>query len=163
MAATYVVAMELSSTRAIRITWHCDASSNYAFRYCPRSLWKEFRVRTMTRPRILVVEDETLMAIVLESMIFEYVRQADVVVTPTVASAEHALLQPHFDFAFLDVNLTDGKSYRIAEILQDHGVPFAFISGISRDQDIPARLRHVPFIPKPYQPSQVTELLRNLA
>jgi DNA-binding LytR/AlgR family response regulator len=117
----------------------------------------------MTRPRILVVEDETLMAIVLESMIFEYVRQADVVVTPTVASAEHALLQPHFDFAFLDVNLTDGKSYRIAEILQDHGVPFAFISGISRDQDIPARLRHVPFIPKPYQPSQVTELLRNLA
>jgi DNA-binding LytR/AlgR family response regulator len=117
----------------------------------------------MTRPRILVVEDETLMAIVLESMIFEYVRQADVVVTPTCASAEHALMQPRFDFAFLDVNLTDGKSYRIADMLQDHGVPFAFISGISVDKEIPARLRHVPFIPKPYKPAQVTELLRNLA
>jgi DNA-binding LytR/AlgR family response regulator len=145
----------------MRLELRGDASRNYAVR-C-RLLAVERFAGKGNRPRILVVEDETLMAIVWESMIFEYVRQADVVVTPTVASAEHALLQPHFDFAFLDVNLTDGKSYRIAAILQDHCVPFAFISGISRDQDIPARLRHVPFIPKPYQPSQVTELLRNLA
>lgn len=114
----------------------------------------------MKRMRILVVEDDPFLVISLEQMIFEAV-PADVIVATTVAVAERELMPPHFDFAFLDVNLRDGKSYRVAEILADHGIAFAFVSGAPQDKDIPAHLRHVPFIPKPYDRDQIGEVLHD--
>jgi DNA-binding LytR/AlgR family response regulator len=115
----------------------------------------------MRNLRILVVEDDTFVAIGLEHLIDESVR-AEVVVAPTNAVAERELIRPNVNFAFLDVNLMDGKSYRVADILLDYGIPFAFVSGNNRDRDMPPRMRHIAFLQKPYKPEVVTSMLRKL-
>ena len=66
------------------------------------------------------------------------------------------------DFAFLDVDLPDGKSFPLAERLHESQVPFAFVSA-SRRSEIPARLRDVPFIAKPYQHAMLKEPLLGAA
>ena len=53
------------------------------------------------------------------------------------------------DFAFLDVDVSDGKSFDFARLLRDRGIPFAFVSA-SRPSDLPAALRDAPFIGKPF-------------
>jgi DNA-binding NtrC family response regulator len=111
--------------------------------------------------RILIVEDDTFLAIGLESTIMQ-VFPAEIVLAPTVAVAERELTRPQFDFAFLDVNVTDGKTYRIADILLDHGIRFAFVSGASRDKEMPVHLRHIPFLPKPYRARQIGAIVRKL-
>lgn len=111
--------------------------------------------------RILVLEDEHLLALSLQEIIFETV-EAEFTVIPSVASAEAALAKHDFDFAFLDVHVTDGETYKIASILIDEGVPFAFVSGAAKDRSFPAHLRDVPFLAKPYRPAQITALLHQM-
>ncbi len=48
----------------------------------------------------------------------------------SVAAAEKALAKARFDFAFLDVNVTDGTTYGIAASLLMDKIPFAFVSGL---------------------------------
>jgi hypothetical protein len=93
-------------------------------------------------------------------LIFDTV-EADVSIVSSVASAR-AVLRDEFDFAFLDVNIEDGKSYKIADVLLNEGVPFAFVSGIARDETFPEHLRSVPFLPKPYEPAQISAMLRGI-
>jgi two-component SAPR family response regulator len=68
-------------------------------------------------------------------------------------------LHEALDFAFLDVNVTDGKTFEVAQILERKRVPFAFISGSSQEQ-LPSDLRGVPFIPKPCYPAQIERVLQ---
>lgn len=63
------------------------------------------------------------------------------------------------DFALLDVDLPDGKSYDVASRLDQKMIPFAFVSG-SAPAEMPAHLRHARFIAKPYQPSAIIDSLR---
>jgi len=60
------------------------------------------------------------------------------------------------------VQVTDGETYKIAYILLDKGVPFTFVSGLAKDQSVPARLRDVPFLSKPYRPAQIAALLHQI-
>ncbi len=94
--------------------------------------------------RILIVEDDPLVAMSLEMMVTEIVT-ATVVVKASVAATKK-ILHDILDFAFLDVNVTDGKTFEVAQILERKRVPFAFISGSSQEQ-LPSDLRSVPFIP----------------
>jgi hypothetical protein len=48
-----------------------------------------------------------------------------------VRSAEEILNEP-FDFPFLDINETNGETFRIARMLLKKGVPFAFVSAALR-------------------------------
>lgn len=115
----------------------------------------------MKRRRILVVEDDPMLALSLEQIILD-AGPAEVIAIRTIADAERELTRCSFGFALLDVHLADGKSYKIADILEDHGVPFAFVSGATRDPDVPAHLRHIPLLPKPYRPGLICALLRKL-
>jgi two-component SAPR family response regulator len=63
------------------------------------------------------------------------------------------------DFAFLDIEVTDGKTFEIAQILERKHVPFVFVSGAPRDQ-LPIELRSVPFIPKPFHAAQIESALQ---
>jgi DNA-binding LytR/AlgR family response regulator len=74
-----------------------------------------------------------------------------------VASTKKVLHEP-FDFAFLDVDVTNGKTFEVARLLGEKGVPFVFVSGASLN-DLPDELRDVPFIPKPFLPSQIKQAL----
>jgi two-component SAPR family response regulator len=63
------------------------------------------------------------------------------------------------DFAFLDVDVTNGKTFEVAQILERKRVPFVFISGSPQGQ-LPSDLRTVPFIPKPFYSAQIERVLQ---
>jgi two-component SAPR family response regulator len=106
---------------------------------------------------ILIVEDEPLTAIDLAMVVTETVAAA-VVVEGSVAAAKKVLNEA-LDFAFLDVNVTDGKTFEVAQILERNRVPFVFISGSPQEQ-LPSDLRSVPFIPKPFYKAQIEHALQ---
>jgi CheY-like chemotaxis protein len=107
--------------------------------------------------RILIVEDEPWIAMDLETIIIELVT-ATVVVEESIAATKEALHEA-LDFAFLDVEVTNGKTFEIAQILERKHVPFVFVSGSPQDQ-LPFELRSVPFIPKPFHAAQIEGALQ---
>ncbi len=89
---------------------------------------------TDDKPRILILEDEALIAFemtdILEDLGFE-------VVGPSVhlEEGEEIARREEFDAAFLDVNLGEGKTSRpIAEILRERKIPFVFITAYDPEQ-----------------------------
>lgn len=105
---------------------------------------------------ILIVEDEALVALDLENMIMEIV-EADIVIEATIAGTKKVLHEA-LDFAFVDVDVTNGKTFEIAQILERKNVPFVFVSA-SAQAELPAALRSSPFIPKPFFPAQIERVL----
>jgi CheY-like chemotaxis protein len=88
--------------------------------------------------RVLVVEDEALVAMLIESLLEEY---GCGIVGPcnTVAKAMEAALTETFDLAVLDVNLRGEKVYPVAEILTERHIPFLFLSGYGEEAIPPGR------------------------
>jgi DNA-binding LytR/AlgR family response regulator len=107
--------------------------------------------------RILIVEDEPFTALDLEAIVTAAI-PAVVVKRASVASTKEVLDEP-FDFAFLDIDVTNGKTYEIAQILGKKRVPFVFVSG-SLPADLPPALRAAPFIPKPFREHQILLALK---
>jgi two-component SAPR family response regulator len=105
-----------------------------------------------------MLEDNPSVGFVLQELITD-IAKAGLVRLRSVAAAEKELVQSHFDLAFLDINVTHGKTYAIAASLINKGIPFAFISGFVRRDDVPENLRHVPFLAKPYRPAQIKHIL----
>lgn len=106
--------------------------------------------------RILVVEDDPMISLHLETMVTQIV-EAEVVVSQSTAEAERALREG-IDYAFLDVDVLDGTTFAFASALAERSIPFAFLSASKREQ-VPAALRAAPFVAKPYSPSDIVELL----
>jgi DNA-binding LytR/AlgR family response regulator len=106
--------------------------------------------------RILILEDDPLTALDLQCLV-EGCGHEVVGLCGTLADAGRRI-GDGLDFAFLDVDLPDGKSFPIAQRLYESRVPFAFVSA-SRRSELPAVLRDVPFIPKPYQHAMIRNSL----
>jgi two-component SAPR family response regulator len=115
----------------------------------------------MKQLRILIVEDEPLIALELEMMVSDFVAAA-ILVEVSVAATKQALHQDDLDFAFLDVDVINGKTFELAQILGRKHVPFVFVSGSPQDQ-LPSNLRDVPFIPKPFFRAQIERALESVA
>lgn len=100
--------------------------------------------------RILVVEDEPLVAMLIEDLLLELGCK---VVGPagTVAQAL-ALADTRLDGALLDVNLGVEQSYPVADKLAADGVPFAFVTGYGR-HGLTGQHTERPTIPKPFKPA----------
>lgn len=80
------------------------------------------------RLRVFVVEDEMLVAMLIEDMLDDMGHELAGLAT----HLEGALLQAanvQTDVAVLDVNLNGKLSFPIADILRQRGVPFFFASG----------------------------------
>jgi DNA-binding NtrC family response regulator len=118
--------------------------------------------KAMPTLRILMIEDNPWVGFVLQELIAE-AAEAEITVLRSVAEGEKALANSKFDFAFLDVNVTDGKTYSIAVALMDNEVPFAFMSGYMARNEVPENLRHAPFLVKPYRPAQIKSILSGIA
>jgi DNA-binding NtrC family response regulator len=114
--------------------------------------------------RILMVEDDAWVGYVLEDLIAEASEDAQITVTRSVASAEKQLSESkfEFDFAFLDVNVNNGKTYGIAASLVGRDIPFAFMSGFVLRHEVPEHLRHAPFLAKPYRSAQIKSILSSV-
>jgi CheY-like chemotaxis protein len=79
-------------------------------------------------PRILVVDDEPLVSMLVESWLVELGCE---VVGParSVQQGLDMAGSAELDGAILDVNLGGYNSYLVAEALKQRGVPFAFTTG----------------------------------
>lgn len=78
--------------------------------------------------RILLVEDEPLIAFALEDMVIELGYE---VIGPAFRLTEGLTLAggEQFEAAVLDVNLNEERSFPIADLLQERGIPFLFATG----------------------------------
>ena len=110
--------------------------------------------------RILMVEDEPIIAMALEELL------EDEGARPTVAGsleqANEALAGQEFDAAILDINIHGQKSYPVARVLMERGVPFVFASGYG-DTLNPDEFAQVPAVTKPYDLAAITRALFPLA
>ena len=110
--------------------------------------------------RILIVEDDPMVALDLEEIVLGLAEgRAQVALAASVREAQRALANAAFDVALLDIDVLDGKTYDLAVALHAQGLPFAFVSG-SRPDELPPALRSVPFVPKPYDPAEIEHTLR---
>ena len=102
---------------------------------------------TLDGLRVLVVEDEPIIALAIEDALDEL--GATPLLAERLADAERMLAEGGPQAAILDVNLHGHRSYPIAHALAARGVPFIFATGYG-DAEHPAALRDVPTITKPY-------------
>ena len=101
------------------------------------------------KPRVLLVEDEALVAMMIQETMTEFGFQ---VIGPvsTASEALAAARNSQFEAAVLDINLGDGMVYTVAEILSKRGVPFVFVTGYDAES-IDSRFTGVPVLQKPIE------------
>lgn len=109
------------------------------------------------RARVLVVEDESLVAMMLADMLEEI---GCTVVGPVAscAGALRLLEGEALDLALLDVNLGGETAYGVADALSRRDVPYIFVSGYGAsglDQDYAA----APVLAKPFQPATLARAI----
>ena len=117
----------------------------------------------MTSPkRILVVEDEPLIAMMLEDFL-EVLDKEIVGTADSVASAMVLIDRGGIDAAILDVNLRGGeKSGPVADALSERGIPFVFATGGSADSDLGTHVDR-PRLQKPFTMDGVSKALDGLS
>jgi DNA-binding response OmpR family regulator len=104
--------------------------------------------RAEDRPaRVLVVEDEALIAMDLQAALC---RAGCDVVGPVagIKEAAHLAAEERLDAAVLDIGLLDGEAWSAADILVRRGVPFVFFTGYELER-LPERFRGRPVLGKP--------------
>jgi len=112
----------------------------------------------MADPRfILIVEDEPLIAMMLEDFIqslgHEVSGNCD-----SVGSALAEVEKGNFDLAILDVNLKGESVWPVASALRAKDIPFVLATGGHVDPP-PAEFANVPTIEKPYTIDRVTPII----
>lgn len=109
--------------------------------------------------RILIVEDEPLIAMMLEDFL-DALGKTHVVTCDSVASALAAIDAEHPEAAILDINLSGGeKSWPVADVLAARDIPFVLSSGGSEMVDGHADR---PRLVKPYTMEGVQKALAEL-
>jgi CheY-like chemotaxis protein len=99
--------------------------------------------------RILIVEDELMIRMLLEDMLDELGYR----VAGEAAHIDEALAaaaNPELDIAILDVNLHGRTIAPVAAILAERGIPFVFATGYG-EQGVPDGYRDRPTLRKPFQ------------
>jgi CheY-like chemotaxis protein len=110
--------------------------------------------------RILVVEDETLIALEIEDAL-EALGCEVVGPVSTLQRALELAQRGALDGAILDVTVRGGKTYAVAELLLARGIPFLFASGQS-DWTFPPEMRLCPSLAKPFTAVELREHLQSL-
>ncbi len=109
--------------------------------------------------RVLIVEDEMLLALDLE----EGLRDAGCEVVGPAGSLRSALRlveSSEIDAAILDVNLAGERVFPVAHILCERGIPFVFATAYSGSDELyPSEVRDVPRLSKPYTVGQAVATL----
>jgi CheY-like chemotaxis protein len=112
--------------------------------------------------RVLVVEDEGLIAIMFEDMLMD-MGCAAIRLARDADEALRIVENEDFDAALLDVNLGRGKtSYPIADALTRRGTPFAFLTGYG-EVGIRDGYRERPVLSKPIDQARFMKTLEKLA
>jgi CheY-like chemotaxis protein len=113
------------------------------------------------KPRVLVVEDEWLIA---EDVAIRLRAAGYPVIGPvsSVAAAHRLIDADKVDVALLDIQLNGETSLPVAETLLARGIPFAFMTGFG-PRDVPTPFRSCKFVPKPAGDAALLNTLADLA
>jgi DNA-binding response OmpR family regulator len=112
------------------------------------------------RCRILVVEDEAMISILVEDMVLDFGSE---VVGPAAKIDEALRLasQANLDAAILDVNVGGAAVFPVADLLRTRGVPVIFATGYGTS-GLPARFENDPKLPKPFSYEELAKALRTV-
>jgi DNA-binding response OmpR family regulator len=115
---------------------------------------------TQDKKRILVVEDDALVAVDLAD---ELIVAGYEVIGPAggVTEATRLLRSEPCDAAVLDINLGQETSAPVAEWLRDQNIPFIVVSGYTGHQ-ISAAYAHAPHLSKPLSNSAILSALATI-
>lgn len=107
--------------------------------------------------RILIVEDEILVAMLMEDVVSDLGHQ---VIGPAMRleTALAAADNEQLDFAILDINLAGQHSFPVADRLAERGIPFLFASGYGVAGLIEPYL-NTPILQKPVSPAEIARVL----
>jgi two-component SAPR family response regulator len=111
-----------------------------------------------TKQRVLIVEDEIVVALFLEDVLDECGYQ----VAGVVAHLDEAMArEPDYDIAVLDVHINGRNVFDFADQLGGRGIPFVFATGYG-ERGIPERHRGRPVLQKPFQPDDLKRILEEI-
>ncbi|MDP2086588.1 MAG: response regulator [Gemmobacter sp.] len=116
---------------------------------------------TTDRPRILVVEDEFLVAMDIESMLED--QGWDVLGPVSDVRRALALLATETpDAACLDMNLKGETSSAIAEVLRQRKIPFALVTGYSERNVTDPAFQGAPLVSKPFASDDLVRTIKRM-
>ncbi len=116
---------------------------------------------SLTAPRVLVVEDEMTIAMLIEDMVSELAYQVAAVV-PRLEDAMRFLDTDTFDLAMLDVHLNGKTVFPFAAELEAREIPFLFATAYGA-RGIPAQFRGHVVLQKPFGPVELRRALTDLS
>ena len=116
--------------------------------------------RRLKPMRILIVEDEPLVSLQLQTELEELGHRCQA--ATDVASSWTFLETQSFDIALLDFNLGNETSTAIADFLVDKEIPFAWMTGYTDSALLPERLRSRPRLSKPFLIDDITRMITTL-
>jgi CheY-like chemotaxis protein len=105
--------------------------------------------------RILIVEDEIVVALFMEDMLAEFGYQVAGVVAHLADAMDRDI---DFDGAVLDVHLNGKSVFDFADRLAQNGTPFVFATGYG-ERGVPERFAGRPVLQKPFSPEDLKRAL----
>lgn len=111
-------------------------------------------------PRVLVVEDHALVAMLTRDMV-EACGCAAVGPFGSVAGALRAVHETPLDGAVLDIHLQGERVWPVAEALQERRVPFLFLSAYTT-REVPEQFRKHPLLSKPISLFGLSTVLKGI-
>lgn len=116
-------------------------------------------VTSLAGRRVLVVEDEPLIAMLLEDMLSDLAVEAAHTADSVPAALDAVASLDGLDGAILDMNLRGRSVDPVADALAEKGIPFVFASGYG--QGAPGVGRHdgAPVLAKPFRKEALEEAL----
>jgi len=110
--------------------------------------------------RVLVVEDEMLIGMLLEDMLIDLGHEVAAIV-PRLKEAMAAVDRETYDLAILDVHLHGESAFPVAEALIAKGIPFVFATGYG-ERGLPENYRGRPVLQKPFAKDDLERVLQRL-
>jgi CheY-like chemotaxis protein len=110
--------------------------------------------------RVLVVEDEMLVGMLIEDVLQDLGLEVAGVANG-LAEAVSLAREAAVDLAVLDVNLDGRSSYPVAEALRARGIPFVFVTGYGQSGVDPA-YADTPTLQKPFRHTDLEALIRRV-
>src|SRR6266511_1192465 len=114
----------------------------------------------LRKPRVLFIEDDPIIALLVEQVLIECGCEC---VGP-VAHIPEALVcakTAEVDAALLNVIIDGNDAEEVAETLVLRGIPFSFVSGMPRNS-IAKRWSETPYIEKPFGEEKIRQMLLTL-
>ena len=114
----------------------------------------------LTEKKVLIVEDEAMIAFDLEDVVMS--RGATAAVCLDLETALKKVEADDFDVAILDYNLGGRTVLPVADSLQARGIPFVFNTAMADFEDLSARYNGAMVCRKPANEAELVSLLVKL-